>query len=407
MRVLLTVLFTALVHAQPNPQTPLARLEGNIQRITKSVNANWGIYIKCLETGETVELNADQQMDTMSVIKIPLMAEVFRQLEAGKFKLTDRVPYTAESMRPGTGVIRSLDPGVQLTIKDLLTLMIIVSDNTATDLLYDKVGGTEPVNQLMTAWGLPSIRATGTADTWFKALRAAGAAEKFHQEAKTPFGLSSPRDMGKLLEKLEKGEAVSKSASDQMLGIMRGQGVQFPVAALPQRLAHAPQDGRFPAVHRERCRRAGKRIAPRGDLGVHGKALRQRLHAGGGDRPGCGIGRQFFCGRAVKTGPEASPPITVIPIGYSTIEVSEPRRKPFPEYCQSVQLPNPRIGDHGADFLRTYGKRFALPGGGSARYGAQDWRLFRSRAHLESHQLRTHHDEGPGIRDLRTATLYS
>jgi beta-lactamase class A len=223
MRVSILLCLTAAIYAQPAPQTALARLEGNIQRITKSVNANWGIYIKCLETGETVELNADQQMDTMSVIKIPLMAEVFRQLEAGKFKLTDRVPYTAESMRPGTGVIRSLDPGVQLTIKDLLTLMIIVSDNTATDLLYDKVGGTEPVNQLMAGWDLPSIRATGTADTWFKALRAAGTAEKFHQEAKTPFGLSSPRDMGKLLEKLEKGEAVSKSASDQMLGFMRGQ----------------------------------------------------------------------------------------------------------------------------------------------------------------------------------------
>src|SRR5271169_4896962 len=112
MRVLLTVLLTAAACAQPAPQPPLARLESNIQRITKSVNATWGIYIKCLETGETVELNAGQQMDTMSVIKIPLMAEVFRQLEAGKFKLTDRVPYTAESMRPGTGVIRSLDPGV-------------------------------------------------------------------------------------------------------------------------------------------------------------------------------------------------------------------------------------------------------------------------------------------------------
>src|SRR5450432_163944 len=209
--------------AQPNAQAPLERLEGNIQRIAKSVNATWGIYIKCLETGETIALNADQQMDTMSVIKIPLMAEVFRQLEAGKFKLTDRVPYTAESMRPGTGVIRSLDPGVLLTIKDLLTLMIIVSDNTATDLMYDKVGGTEPVNQLMQSWGLNSIRATGTADVWFQALRAAGTAEAFHQQAKTPFGLSSPRDMGRLLEKMEKGEAVSKSASDQMLQIMRRQ----------------------------------------------------------------------------------------------------------------------------------------------------------------------------------------
>src|SRR5712691_8964964 len=119
---------------QPQPLAPLARLHSNIERITRSVNAKWGIYIKCIETGEEIALNADQTMDTMSVIKIPLMAEVFRQIEAGKFQLTDRVAFTAESSRPGTGVIRSLDPGVQLTIKDLLTLMIVVSDNTATDL---------------------------------------------------------------------------------------------------------------------------------------------------------------------------------------------------------------------------------------------------------------------------------
>lgn len=202
---------------------PLTRLEGNIQQITRSVNATWGIYIKCLETGEEVALDADRQMDTMSVIKVPLMAEAFRQIEAGKFSLGDRVTLTDAAKRPGTGIIRSLDPGVQLTVKDLLTLMIIVSDNTATDLMYDKVGGPEAVNRLMDGWGLKSIRATGTADTWFKALRGAPSAEEFHREGRTPFGLSSPRDMGRLLERIEKGEAVSKAASDRMLQIMRGQ----------------------------------------------------------------------------------------------------------------------------------------------------------------------------------------
>ena len=241
MRAFLLLCLASVAAAQPNP---LARLEANILRITKSVNAQWGIYIKCLETGETIALNADRQMDTMSTIKIPLMAEAFRQIEAGKFQLTDRVPYTAEAMRPGTGVIRSLDPGVQLTVKDLLTLMIIVSDNTATDMMFDKVGGTEPVNKLMAEWGLPSIRATGPTEVWFKALRAAGGAEKFHQEAKTPFGLSSPRDMGKLLEMLEKGEAVSKSASAQMLAIMRGQvySSRIPRYLSGWRIAHKTGD---------------------------------------------------------------------------------------------------------------------------------------------------------------------
>jgi beta-lactamase class A len=179
--------------------------------------------MKCLETGEEIAINADQQMDTMSVIKIPLMVEAFRQIQEGKFSLTDRVTLTDAAKRPGTGVIRSLDAGDSLTVKDLLTLMIIVSDNTATDLMYDKVGGTEPVNRLMDSFGFQSIRATGTADTWFKALSAAQNARAFHEQAKTPFGLSSPRDMGKLLEKIKRGEAVSKSASDQMLQIMRGQ----------------------------------------------------------------------------------------------------------------------------------------------------------------------------------------
>ena len=141
MRTLLLFSLAATVFAQ---QTPLARLESGIQRLTRSVNATWGIYIKCLETGEEIAINADQQMDTMSVIKIPLMAEAFRQIEAGKFALADRVTLTEEGKRPGTGIIRTLDAGVQLTIKDLLTLMIIVRDNTATDLLFEKVGGADP-----------------------------------------------------------------------------------------------------------------------------------------------------------------------------------------------------------------------------------------------------------------------
>jgi beta-lactamase class A len=222
MKLAPVLLLALAAHAQPSP-TPLSRLESNIRRVTSSVNATWGIYIKCLETGEEIAIDADRQMDTMSVIKIPLMAETFHQIEQGKLKLTDRVTLTDAAKQPGTGLIRSLDAGATLTIKDLITLMIIVSDNTATDLLYDQVGGTEPVNRLMKEWGLDSIRATGKADVWFKALRAAPNSEAFHRAAKTPFGLSSPRDMGRLLEKLEKGEAVSKEASAQMLQIMRGQ----------------------------------------------------------------------------------------------------------------------------------------------------------------------------------------
>ena len=223
-RILCLFLFlAALTAAQPQQPKPLARLEANIERTTRSVNAKWGIYVKCLETGEEIALNADEPMDTMSVIQIPLMVEAFRQIEAGRFALADRVTLTDAAKRPGTGVIRSLDAGASLTIKDLLTLMIIVSDNTATDLIYEKVGGPAPVNRLMEQFGLKSIHAPGTAATWFQALAAAPSRDEFHRQAKTPFGISSPRDMGKLLEKIKRGEAVSANASAMMLQMMRGQ----------------------------------------------------------------------------------------------------------------------------------------------------------------------------------------
>jgi beta-lactamase class A len=224
-RIALAVLcvLSIQLNAQTPQPAPLDRLRDNIVQIAKGVDTTWGIYLKCIETGEEIAINADQQMDTMSVIKLPLMVEAFRQIEAGKFSLTDRYTLKAGDRRPGTGVLRSLDDGAAVTIKDLLTLMTIVSDNTATDIIFDKVGGPEPVNALMRSFGFNSIQAVGNADVWFKALAAAPNSTVFHNDVKKPFGLSSPRDMGKLLEKIALGQAVSKQASSQMLDILNRQ----------------------------------------------------------------------------------------------------------------------------------------------------------------------------------------
>src|SRR5579883_2044150 len=80
MRILATLLIATSAFAQ---QKPLERLQTNIEKLTQSYNAKWGIYIKCLETGEEIAIHADDTFDTMSVIKIPLMVESFRQIEAG------------------------------------------------------------------------------------------------------------------------------------------------------------------------------------------------------------------------------------------------------------------------------------------------------------------------------------
>ena len=85
----ISLLSFSLLAFQAPGRSPLETLKGRIESITRSINAKWGIYIKCIETGEEIAVNADEQMDTMSTIKIPLMIEAYRQASEGKFKLTD------------------------------------------------------------------------------------------------------------------------------------------------------------------------------------------------------------------------------------------------------------------------------------------------------------------------------
>jgi beta-lactamase class A len=211
-----------MVNAQQQP-TPLQRVKASIERTTRSVNATWGIYVKSLETSEEIAIDADRQMETMSTIKIPLMVEVLEQIKAGKFGLTDKYTFVQADSQPGTGTIQRLDPGAVMTVKDLITMMIIVSDNTATEVLYRMVGGPEAVNRRMDALGLKNTRAMNVPSRWFPSLRSAPTTEQFYREGKNPFGLTTPREMGQLLEMMERGTLVDKNASDLMLRIMRGQ----------------------------------------------------------------------------------------------------------------------------------------------------------------------------------------
>lgn len=228
LRALVTVVALAtpvsgLAQPSPSPRPPLESLKANIERLITSIDATWGIYVKSLDTGEEVAIDADRQMDTMSVVKIPLMVEVFEQVRAGKFRLEDRYTVTREDVRPGTGVLRLLDAGATVTVKDLVTLMNVVSDNTATDVLYRMVGGPAAVNARMKSLGLTQTMAPADAKTWFAALEAEADRAKFHRDGKHPFGLSTPREIGTLLERMERGTLVDKASSEMMLQALRGQ----------------------------------------------------------------------------------------------------------------------------------------------------------------------------------------
>jgi beta-lactamase class A len=208
---------------QVRAPTALQRLQAAIERTTRSINATWGIYVKSIETGEEIAIDADRRMETMSTIKIPLMIEALEQIKAGRFKLTDKYTLVASDVQPGTGTIQRLDPGAVMTVKDLITLMIIVSDNTATEVMYRMVGGPAAVNARMDKLGLAATRAMNVPSTWFPFQRSAPTTEQFYRDGKYPFGFSTAREMGRLLEMLERGTLVDQDSSALMLRIMRGQ----------------------------------------------------------------------------------------------------------------------------------------------------------------------------------------
>jgi beta-lactamase class A len=207
----------------PRRVSPLARLRMAIGRNTRSVNATWGIYIKSLDTGEEVAIHPDRQMETMSTIKIPLMVEVFEQIKAGRFALSDKYTLEPADVQPGTGILQRMDPGAVITVKDLITMMIIVSDNTAAEVLYRMVGGPDAVNARLLALGLSETRALHVPSVWFQGLQAAESPEHFYREGKYRFGLSTAREMGRLLELMEQRALVDAPSSELMLQILRWQ----------------------------------------------------------------------------------------------------------------------------------------------------------------------------------------
>ena len=270
--VLLCVLFLALSAAPQTvtPPNPLDLLKHSLERTSQSVSADWGIYIKSLDTGEEIAINADSVMDTMSVIKVPLLVDAYRQVDAGKINPADRITMTTADKRFGTGVLRTLNDGLNLSVHDALTLMVIQSDNTATDMMFSRVGGPQHVNQTMRQMGFTTINAVGTSFDWFRALGEAGDpawakltpedlfkrgfpqkmtnadTERFHFEGKHPFGLSSAREMGKLLEMIARNQAASQKSCEEMMRILRQQQMRTRIPKYLADVSAPHKTGDFP-----------------------------------------------------------------------------------------------------------------------------------------------------------------
>ncbi|WP_236687105.1 serine hydrolase [Ornithinibacillus californiensis] len=188
----------------------MRELGDRIQRITDQSTGTWGISLYDLDTNETWEMNEHHLFYAASVIKVPIMIAAFAANKRGEFILSDTVELKRENIVGGSGVLQHLTPGTQFTIYDLLTLMIIQSDNTATNMMIELVG-VPSIQQTMKDIGLEK--------------------SKFYHKMMTMDvdreGMNeiTASEMAGMLRKLATGKIISVHACEQMIAIMKQQQI--------------------------------------------------------------------------------------------------------------------------------------------------------------------------------------
>jgi beta-lactamase class A len=135
----------------------LTAVRSEIERLADATGGIVGVAATHLLTGRHIGYREDELFPTASVIKLPLLVTLYEDAIAGQIDLSERVAYREDTKVAGSGVLQFLDDGLNPTLRDLAVLMMSVSDNTATDLLFDRVGKAR-IESTMGRLGLASIR---------------------------------------------------------------------------------------------------------------------------------------------------------------------------------------------------------------------------------------------------------
>ncbi|KQL36895.1 serine hydrolase [Psychrobacillus sp. FJAT-21963] len=228
-------------------------LQQKIESYIENIDATFGIYIKHLGTNEEVNIQENQLFQMASVCKVPILATLYEKVYKGEIDLQERIKLVEEDYVPGSGVFQEMDYGVQPTIKDLATMMIIVSDNLATDKVLSIVGGADRVQDRMHQLGLSNIYTKHT--IWELLSLSVGipsqpySFELFDEiirrliegeydwesivfQDSTENNVSSAKDMSLLLEKIALGEFVSEECSSDIREILFKQHFQQRIGGL-------------------------------------------------------------------------------------------------------------------------------------------------------------------------------
>ena len=148
----MTASFTGTATAQATPRND-AQLDQQIKTIAAAHHGHVALYAQNLKTGETASLQPDEPVQTASVIKMGILLDAAEQIREGKATLDERVTLTKPNQVQGSGVLGELTPPIELTLRDVLTLMVVLSDNTATNVAIDRLGLAH-INATLRAAGL-------------------------------------------------------------------------------------------------------------------------------------------------------------------------------------------------------------------------------------------------------------
>src|SRR5688572_5148199 len=141
--LLLTVVFLHVVVARAD------ELADKLKPLIDAHNGKVAVAIKDLKTGKSFKHNADEPMPTASLIKFPLMIAAYHQIETGKLDADEKITLREKDKVPGSGILTShFSEGAEISLRDAIHLMIVYSDNTATNLVAEKVGLRTAANQM-------------------------------------------------------------------------------------------------------------------------------------------------------------------------------------------------------------------------------------------------------------------
>jgi beta-lactamase class A len=185
---------------------PFAALSHDVRTAARHVPAAIGLDVLDLNTGYHTGFNAAKSMPAASTIKVPVMVEVFEDLEAGLFDLNRRVTLEPGDRDDGSGDLAYGAIGETFSVSELLAKMIDVSDNTATNMLIRLVGRRN-INRRMADLGLEHTHLTGDVRTDAWSIR---------QALRT-----SPADLVHLLMMMARGELVDEWSSNEMIALLK------------------------------------------------------------------------------------------------------------------------------------------------------------------------------------------